>query len=67
MKFHDFKQLTREMQIDHEPTMSEVEQLLDKVWNLRPEPVRLLGVGVKLKSSQKVSSKQISLVEESEL
>jgi DNA polymerase-4 len=48
VKFQDFKSMTREMAGREWPTLEVFTALLLKVWNERPEPIRLLGLGVRL-------------------
>lgn len=51
LKFHDFKQTTHEEVIQTFPTKKDFERLLEKAWLRRSEPVRLVGLGVRLGSS----------------
>lgn len=48
VKFHDFKAMTREISSSAWPTAQDFEPLLNKIWQTRPEPVRLIGLGVRL-------------------
>lgn len=50
VRFHDFKSMTREMAFNHWPSIKDFEVLLKKVWEARPEPIRLLGLGARLET-----------------
>ncbi|MBV2168021.1 MAG: DNA polymerase IV [Bdellovibrio sp.] len=53
LKFFDFKQTTHE-EVTHEiPTIADFERLLEKAWNRRASPVRLVGLGVRLGTQKK--------------
>lgn len=47
-KYHDFKTTTHEMSSRGWPTRRDFENLILHVWEKRPEPIRLLGLGVRL-------------------
>ncbi|RZA06382.1 MAG: DNA polymerase IV [Proteobacteria bacterium] len=47
-KFTDFKSTTHEMSARRWPEESDFEQLFRKIWERRPDPVRLIGLGVRL-------------------
>lgn len=51
IKYFDFKSTTHERASRRAPTMSDFEDLLRAAWTRREAPVRLLGVGVRLKAS----------------
>lgn len=51
VKFHDFKSTTHEMTHRAWPTLQEFQTLLRTAWERRREPVRLLGLGVRLGGS----------------
>lgn len=53
LKFADFEQTTLEQVFvdSQNPTLNHFEVLLEKAWARRNEPVRLIGLGAKLKSS----------------
>lgn len=53
LKFHDFKQTTHEEVIHAFPTEKDFLRLLERAWLRRSEPVRLVGIGVRLGSSNK--------------
>ncbi|MFS4459284.1 DNA polymerase IV [Bdellovibrio sp. HCB2-146] len=55
LKFFDFKQTTHEEVIHSVPTVQDFERLLEKAWNRRGEPVRLVGLGVRLGTTNKGS------------
>lgn len=48
LKFHDFKQTTHEISAKRWPLIADFERLLEKAWDRRGEPVRLIGIGVRL-------------------
>lgn len=52
MKFSDFKSSTHEQSLRHYPTLEDFEKLIVEAWQRRQEPIRLLGVGVRLSSSE---------------
>ncbi len=51
LKFFDFKQTTHEESFSKVPTQADFVRLLEKAWLRRAEPVRLVGLGVRLGSS----------------
>lgn len=64
VKFHDFKSMTRETAGSHWPTTSDFEALLQKIWQTRSEPARLIGLGVRLENEKPtVDDKQLCLWE----
>jgi DNA polymerase-4 len=48
LKFHDFKSTTREVSSKGWPTLENFKKLMEHAWNRRAEPVRLIGLGVRL-------------------
>lgn len=48
LKFHDFKQTTHETSSRGWPLVADFEKLLTKAWERRAEPVRLIGIGVRM-------------------
>jgi DNA polymerase-4 len=48
LKFHDFKTTTHEKSSREWPTMADFEKLLRHAFERREEPVRLIGIGVRL-------------------
>ncbi len=48
VKYQDFKGTTHEMSSKKWPEESDFRLLLDKVWERRNDPVRLIGIGVRL-------------------
>lgn len=62
MKYHDFKGTTHEMAGKHWPSLADFAALLTSTWEKRPEPVRLIGIGVRLGSddSAKDNGPQLS-------
>ncbi|WP_374031832.1 DNA polymerase IV [Bdellovibrio bacteriovorus] len=60
LKFFDFKQTTHEEVISELPMLQDFERLLEKAWNRRGVPVRLVGLGVRLGTQKKSSSESDS-------
>ncbi|WII72196.1 DNA polymerase IV [Bdellovibrio sp. 22V] len=60
LKFFDFKQTTHEEVCQDVPTIKDFERLLEKAWNRRNVPVRLVGLGVRLGSNKKPSRRDDS-------
>lgn len=52
LKFHDFKTTTHECTSRAWPKPSDFEGLLTTAWERRREPVRLIGIGVRLATSE---------------
>ncbi|MGZ3723186.1 MAG: DNA polymerase IV, partial [Bdellovibrionales bacterium] len=50
LKFHDFKGTTHEISSKAWPTIQDFANLLTKAWERRAEPVRLIGIGVRLEA-----------------
>ncbi len=50
-KFMDFKSSTHEQSLRHFPQMKDFEKLIVAAWQRRSDPIRLLGIGVRLQSS----------------
>ena len=48
VKFSDFKSTTHETSSKHWPQVQDFEALLEKIWDRRSDPVRLIGIGVRL-------------------
>ena len=48
LKFYDFKSTTHEMASRAWPTIADFQGLLTRAWGRRGEPVRLIGIGVRL-------------------
>lgn len=48
LKFTDFKTTTHEVSSRAWPTLKDFEKLLERAWTRRGEPVRLIGLGVRL-------------------
>ncbi len=48
LKFHDFKQTTHEKSSRGWPLIADFEALIEKAWERRSEPVRLIGIGVRM-------------------
>lgn len=53
LKFHDFKQTTHEEVTHGVPSVQDFERLMERAWNRRGEPVRLVGLGVRLSTQKK--------------
>jgi DNA polymerase-4 len=61
IKFYDFKQTTHEISSRGWPLVADFEKLLAKAWERRSEPVRLIGIGVRLLNDEpKQSAGQMS-------
>jgi DNA polymerase IV len=61
LRFHDFKATTHEISSRAWPTVADFSRLLTKAWERRGEPVRLIGIGVRLEAgSTKSSGPQLS-------
>ena len=58
LKFFDFKQTTHEEVLHGVPSIQDFERLLGTAWERRAEPVRLIGIGVRLASSKNSSVKE---------
>ena len=52
VKYFDFKGTTHELAARTWPTQREFENLLRKVWERRSDPVRLVGIGVRLGTNE---------------
>jgi len=63
VRFHDFQTMTREKASEAPPTIKDFRVLVDKIWEARPEPIRLLGVGVRMSADKLVeeNSDQLKL------
>jgi DNA polymerase-4 len=61
LKFHDFKTTTHETSSAVMPTLADFERLLLHAWERRREPVRLIGIGVRLaaEGAAAVESRQL--------
>jgi DNA polymerase-4 len=66
VKYHDFKTSTHETSAQRRPELSDFQNLFREIWKKRSEPIRLLGLGVRMGSaegSRKESSPQLSFLE----
>jgi DNA polymerase IV len=63
LKFHDFKTTTHERSSRDWPTPKVFKSLLEKAWERRGVPVRLIGIGARLESTESPAeeSDQLSL------
>ena len=52
VKFHDFRSTTHEMVYRGMPGVRDFEQLLARAWERRSEPVRLIGIGARLETTE---------------
>jgi DNA polymerase-4 len=52
MKFQDFKSSTHEEAMTKIPQLEDFEKLVKAAWQKRSDPIRLLGVGVRLASTE---------------
>lgn len=65
VKFYDFKAMTREKASREWPTLKDFERLLLNVWESRRDPVRLLGLGVRLEGEKSIADEaQLRLLPE---
>lgn len=55
IKFHDFTQTTLERKAQGLPEINRLREMFDEAWKRQEKPFRLLGLGVRLKSSTKSS------------
>lgn len=63
VKYFDFKGTTHEKSLARWPTVKDFETLLEHIWEKRPEPIRLLGLGGRLNSEHpKLDGNQMSFV-----
>jgi DNA polymerase-4 len=53
LRFHDFKITTHEKSSRAWPTPDDFVGLLERAWSRRSEPVRLIGIGVRLEGDEK--------------
>jgi DNA polymerase-4 len=61
LKLHDFKTTTHETSSRGWPLIADFEKLLTKAWERRAEPVRLIGIGVRMAGDEaKESTDQLS-------
>lgn len=51
-KYLDFKNSTHEVSLHHYPEIEDFEKLIFAAWQRRSDPIRLLGVGVRLATQQ---------------
>ena len=65
LKFFDFKSTTHEISLKQSPSLDCFKKLLETAYQRRQEPVRLVGIGVRLpvaKSETQKESGQLSLL-----
>lgn len=60
LKFSDFKSTTHEVSFREWPKLEDFKKLLETAWERRGEPVRLIGLGVRLATTKKESSDEDS-------
>jgi DNA polymerase-4 len=60
LKFFDFKTTTHENSSREWPTRADFERLLTRAWERRQEPVRLIGIGVRLAAEKPRASDQLA-------
>lgn len=53
LKYYDFQNTTHETLVQNYPKIGDFESLLRAIWDRRSEPVRLIGLGVRLQSMKK--------------
>jgi DNA polymerase-4 len=56
LKYTDFKSTTCEHRLRHFPELKDFEELLDQAWSRRGSPIRLLGLGIRLATSEEESA-----------
>jgi DNA polymerase IV len=61
VKYHDFKVTTHELSSKKIPNVENFEQLFSKVWEKRSDPIRLIGLGVRLESDAASPEKPMPL------
>ncbi|MEK7354927.1 MAG: DNA polymerase IV, partial [Bdellovibrionota bacterium] len=63
LKFTDFTPMTRERVFEKYPSVADFKLLLEEAYNQRSEPIRLLGIGVRLEaaSSNRTPAGQLKL------
>lgn len=61
LKFFDFQSTTHESTWKTYPTTKDFKELLERAWNRRQLPVRLIGLGVKLAASDEASDTSAQL------
>lgn len=52
IRFHDFKITTHETSSRSWPRLNDFQKLLERAWARREEPVRLIGIGVRLEGDE---------------
>ena len=62
-KFNDFQSMTRERVFSGYPTLKDFRELMAEAYGVRSDPIRLLGIGVKLEaaSSERTPAGQLKL------
>lgn len=66
LRFYDFKRTTHEMAARRFPSLADFERLLARAWERRGDPVRLLGLGVRMGDEEpEADPNQLSLFEQS--
>jgi DNA polymerase-4 len=60
VKFADFKSTTHEVSSRAYPQLSDFEKLLRRAWERRAEPIRLIGLGVRLSTSENNKTKNLA-------
>ncbi len=61
VKFQDFKAMTRERASRDWPTLEDFEKLLKVIWDRRSDPIRLLGLGVRMEDDKPIETDQLNL------
>lgn len=56
LRFYDFKRTTHEISARRWPNLSDFESLLRRAWDRRGDPVRLIGLGVRMNSDEPAES-----------
>ncbi len=60
VKYYDFKSTTHETSKNAWPAFEDFETLFDNVWSKRSEPIRLIGLGVRLGTADKKPTNQMT-------
>jgi len=64
LKFTDFKSMTHERAMREFPSENDFRALIASAWQKRPEPIRLLGLGVRLRDEETAQdSPQLGLLD----
>lgn len=59
VRYHDFRISTREVTLKKFPDLDDFKKLFHELWEKRPDPIRLLGVGCHLKRETVTAEKKL--------